>query len=635
MEDILLVAPYRELAILAEEYRNKTNLPFSTVIGNLDEGLDEIKESIKKGSKIIVTRGGTAKYLKENLSVPVIEIPVTSFDILKAIGNVSSKGYKKIAFLTTSNIIFKTEHFNRIMDITLQFESCEEVKDLPERVKFLVDKKAIDAIIGDVIATNESIKNGVYGELLQSGEESIKYALEEAERVLKMNMRERARVKEMETILNMIDEAVLTIDKDEVVTVYNSKAEKIFGKAKDRVIGRKIKDCLPNSTLTKVLRSSAGEANMIMEVNDKKVVSNRIPITIDQHLHGAVAIFEEIKSIQKLELNIRKKLNEKGFVAKHSFLDIIGSSNGLKGLIYQAQRYAKSEGTVLIYGETGTGKEIFAQSIHNDSKRVKGPFVSINCAAINENLLESELFGYEAGAFTGALRGGKEGLFELAHGGTLFLDEIGETSLSFQAKLLRVLQEKEIRKIGGDKVIPIDVRIICATNRNLKEEVRNKGFREDLYYRLSVLELNLLPLRERREDVVPMAIAFLKEQCVKENRNMYWKNDNIFAPLLAYDWYGNARELKNFIERLVICCYSNELTENFVKEMLGSKLEKDGEQDTITIGFTEDMKVVEREVLKQLLDRYNGDKERLCKALNISTTTLWRKLSYKNEMDIS
>ncbi|MEW9124759.1 MAG: sigma 54-interacting transcriptional regulator, partial [Thermotaleaceae bacterium] len=370
----------------------------------------------------------------------------------------------------------------------------------------------------------------------------------------------------------------------------------------------------------------------IMDIYDQKIVTNRIPIIIDNKLQGAVAIFEEIKSIQKLELNIRKKLNEKGLVAKHTFEDIIGETNEIKKLIYQARRFAKSEGTILIYGETGTGKEVFAQSIHNESKRSEGPFISINCAAINENLLESELFGYEEGAFTGAIKGGKSGLFELAHGGSLFLDEIGETSLSFQAKLLRVLQEKEVRKIGGDKVIPIDVRIICATNRDLKEEVRNKSFREDLYYRLSVLELGLIPLRERKRDIIPMAISFLKQQCLIENKNMYWQNSDVFGPLLLYNWYGNARELKNFIERLVICCENDEIKEAYVKSMVKYKLEKSITDEQLSIPITNNLKEMECEIVKQMLIRYNGDKERLCETFNISKPTLWRKINFKNEM---
>ena len=332
-------------------------------------------------------------------------------------------------------------------------------------------------------------------------------------------------------------------------------------------------------------------------------------------------------------MNIRTRLNEKGLMAKQTFNDIQGSSPEMLQCINRARQYAKSNGTALIYGETGTGKEIFAQSIHNESKRAKGPFVSVNCAALSENLLESELFGYVEGTFTGALKGGKMGLFELAHGGTLFLDELGEISLNFQAKLLRVLQEKEVRRVGGDRLIPIDVRIICATNRDLGEEVRLGRFREDLYYRLSVLELQLIPLRQRKDDIVPMAISFFKNECIKEQKVLFWTQDQLFDCLKSYDWYGNARELQNFIEKLVISSEEGEeLTQFKICELLAEKkggiYDKGGQNpDQLQIPFSNQFEEMENQLWKQLLERYHGDKERLCKDYGVSKTTLWRKLN--------
>lgn len=638
MKEILLVAPYSDLEKLAKDLQASVKVLFDSIVaadvpseGNLDQNFAYIKERTTANVKIVVSRGGTAQYLKRKLKVPVIEIPVTSFDILRSIENVSKKGYKKIAFITTSNIMLNTEHFNEIMGVTLHFESCEKVSQIPEKVKRLISEHGVDAIVGDFGAYQEALRNGIYGELLESGSESIKNALLEAKKVLELNKRERARVSEVETILNMIDEGVLVIDKNEIVTIYNHTAEKIFGTKKEDVLGKRVKDSLPASKLREVLYNNESERNIIYDLDDKKIVTNRIPIIIDGELQGAVAIFEEIKSIQKLEMKIRRKLNEKGLVAKHSFERIISNTQEMKDLVNQAKRFAKSEGTVLIYGETGTGKEVFAQSIHSGSLRADGPFVSINCAALNENLLESELFGYEEGTFTGALKGGKAGLFELAHRGTLFLDEIGETSLSFQAKLLRALQEKEIRKIGGDKVIPIDVRVICATNRNLKKEVMSNRFREDLYYRLSVLELSLPPLRKRTGDIIPMAISFLNELSAAENKKIYWLKEDVFAPLLSYGWYGNARELKNFIERLVICSTDNELTGEFLDSILQYKFEDETNRDQISINVSGDLKQMESEILMKMLERYNGDRERLCKEYNISRTTLWRKMCFKNE----
>lgn len=631
MEEILLVAPYERLAKLGENIKKTTEIPFSIVRGNLDESINKVNRGIKNGVKIIVTRGGTAECLREKLQIPIVEVPVTSFDILNSINSVSSKGYKKIAFITTSNIIFKTDYLNKIKDITLQFEACRKVSEIKGKVEFLIKNCGIDAVIGDVIATSEAIKSGIYGELLESGQESIISGLNEAKRALEISTKERARVKEIETILNMISEGVLTINKENKVTVYNASAEKIFENHRDLVLGRNISECLPVCTFSEILKKNKEEKNVLVEINDKKVVTNRIPIIVDNKVQGAVSIFQEISHIQNMELSIRKKMSEKGFVAKHTFSNIIGKSKEMTRIKNQAVKFAKSEGTVLIYGETGTGKELFAQSIHNASRRAKMPFVSVNCASLSESLLESELFGYVDGAFTGAAKGGKKGLFELAHGGTLFLDEIGEISFGFQSKLLRVLQEKEIRKIGGDRVIPINVRILCATNKDLQKEVEKGNFREDLYYRLCTLELNLVPLRFRKEDIIPMSISFLKDVCNRETKNLKWNNNNIFNPLLNYEWKGNARELLNFIERLVVTSDKNELDENFIIETLNNKRKVKTFKNEIQIQITNNLKEMESEILKTLINQYNGDKDRMCDDFNISKTTLWRKLNFKNE----
>jgi PAS domain S-box-containing protein len=629
--DILLVAPYPSLKDLAEKVKGQVDLSFDIVVGNLNENRDEIDAIIEQGVKVVLSRGGTAQYLRERLDIPVVDIPATSYDILNAISLINRRGFKKIAFITTRNIIVKTEHFNEIMDISLYFEPVKNTEEIPHKVQELI-QSGFEAIVGDVIATRQAVAQGIYGQLLESGYESLLLGLQEAKQVLEASQKEKARVKQMEAILNMITEAVLTIDKQGQVTLYNTSAEKVFGYLKKDVIGHQLTECIPESKLIETLQRRKEEKNLLIEVNHKKIISNRIPILIDNEIHGAVAIFEEVSHIQKLEMNIRTKLNEKGLLAKYTFGQIENNSEKIQQAILLARQYANSDGTVLIYGETGTGKEVFAQSIHNESRRAAGPFVSVNCAALSESLLESELFGYEEGAFTGASKGGKRGLFEIAHRGSVFLDEIGEISPSFQAKLLRVLQEKEIRRVGGDRVIPVNIRILCATNRDLRAEVNKRHFREDLYYRLTVLEIKLPPLRERKADIVPMAISFLKQECVKENRNLFWHDDRIFQCLLNYEWYGNARELHNFINRLVICSEIGELKKDFIEKMISVRLGEKSLSEQIEIQVSKDLKKMESEIILKMLDRYNGDKEKLCREYGISKTTLWRKLNFKNEM---
>ncbi|MDR3573873.1 MAG: sigma 54-interacting transcriptional regulator [Anaerolineaceae bacterium] len=627
--EILLVAPYEKLADIATSLKPRLDVPFEIIVGNLDENWPDIEAVVQQGIKIVCSRGGTAQYLRERLQLPVVEIPVTSFDILHAISMMEKKGYTKLAVATAANIIVKAEHFERIRDISLRFEPAD-VNDIPAKVRELV-KEGIEAIVGDVYSTREAVKNGIHGQLLESGQESLLYALNDARRALEATKREKAKIQEMEAILNVIDEAVLAINSQGLVTLFNTAAERIFGCSKQQVIGQQVQECLPDSKLENLLQQKEKEKNVLMEIGQRKIVSDRIPIVIDNEVQGAVAVFEEVTHIQELELSIRQKANPKGFVAKHNFSHITTASQEMEKIINQAHRYARSDGTVLIYGETGTGKELFAQSIHNASKRAGGPFLSINCAALSESLLESELFGYEAGSFTGATRGGKQGLFELSHGGSIFLDEIGEISQSFQAKLLRVLQEKEVRRVGGDKVIPVDARIICATNRDLKNEVKEKRFREDLYYRLAVLELKLPPLRQRKADIIPMALSFIRQECIAENKNLYWHNDDIFHGLLQPKWEGNARELYNFISRLVIGSEEGELKRGFIEELLAQGVDEEPAVDEISIPLYKSWKELQAAVFAKLLDHYGGNKNKLCEDYKISKMTLWRKLNNKND----
>lgn len=629
--EILLVAPYQELSILAEKIRAEMEIPFDIVVGNLDETWERVNSCVKKETKIIVSRGGTAQFLGKRLhNIPIVDIPVTSFDILNAISKIDRKKYKKIAFITTSNIIMKTEHFNRILDFSLSFEPVIDVNEIHDKVIELANN-GFEVVVGDVVATIEAKKNHLHTQLLESGYEALVHGLKEAQRILAANKKERARICQMEAILNMIYEGVLAIDEYGQVTWYNNAAEKVFGHSKENVIANSLEECIPESKLIDTLRTREAEKHLLTEIQQKKILTNRIPIVIDDEVYGAVAIFEEVSNIQKLELNVRTRLSEKGLIAKHTFSQIQADSPRMKRIIKQAQLYAASEGTVLLYGETGSGKELFAQSIHNASKRTKGPFVSVNCAALSESLLESELFGYSGAAFTGASKSGNQGLFELAHGGTIFLDEIGEISSNFQAKLLRVLQEKEIRKVGGKSIIPIDVRVICATNRSLKTEVLQGRFREDLYYRLAVLEIGLPALRERCEDIIPMAALFLKQACLNENKWLHWRDDSVFSCLCRYEWHGNARELQNFIKRLVICAEDSELTAEYVENMLKFKVGHYNATEYVSIPINEDLKMMESFMIERLLDYYEGDKERICQKLGISKTTLWRKLKFQNK----
>lgn len=628
--DLLFVSPYKSLTKVAKCVLKKTNIKYSIINNNLDENIDSVKEILKKEVKVIISRGGTAQLLKERFKIPIIEIPVTSIDILNAINKIRLKESKKIAIITTGNIILHTEQVTLFKDYSVDFIPIAKATEIKDIIKKIAVQGSYDAVIGDVVSFNTAKSLGLYAELLESSENSIELALNECNKVLNAILMGKAKIKQMETILNYTGIGVLTIDKNGIIKFLNNKIEEIFNMSKNSILNNKIDEALPCCKLGNVINFKKEEKNILLDINNNKYVIDRIPIIIDNSFQGAIAIMQEVDTIKKTELELRKKLSKNGLIAKHTFNDFVGESDIIMKTLSKTLVFAKSDATILIYGETGTGKELIAQGIHNASKRKEGPFVAVNCTAFNDNLLESELFGYADGAFTGAVKGGKAGIFEVAHGGTLFLDEIGETSLSFQVKLLRVLQEKEIRRVGGDSIIPIDVRIICATNTNITDMIQNESFRKDLYYRLSVLEINLPPLRKRKDDIVMLIKHFINLESYKYRRKLYWDNDETFEDLLNYDWPGNVRELQNFAERIVISVIGDKVSKKYITEIISEKIKNNNKgTNEITIKVTSNIKDMESKLWKELLSNYNSNKSSLCKEFNISKSTLWRKLNNK------
>ncbi|TCO73833.1 sigma-54 interaction domain-containing protein [Marinisporobacter balticus] len=363
---------------------------------------------------------------------------------------------------------------------------------------------------------------------------------------------------ELDILLQVLDDGMIGINSEGIVYSYNESAEKIIGNKKQEVLGKdglRVLDQIPFKYVLRTLKSVKEE---LIKINGYDVIVSVDPIIHSDRLYGAVAIFKKFSDTEEKQHKLRVQLIGKGHKAKYAFEDILGSSESIHKCRDIAKRMAKSNSSILISGESGTGKELFAHAIHKSSKRKDFQFVAVNCGAFPESLLESELFGYEEGAFTGARKGGKLGLFELAHKGTLFLDEMGEMPLNLQKRLLRVLQEREVMRVGGDRLIHIDIRIIAATNRDLKEMVKRGEFREDLYFRLNVLPLNIPPLRSRQEDILLFFDAMRKEF----NSHFYF-TPKAEATLLNYSWKGNVRELRNCIEYLA----NLELDEVDVKDL--------------------------------------------------------------------
>lgn len=359
---------------------------------------------------------------------------------------------------------------------------------------------------------------------------------------------------QFETVIDTVHDGIIAIDSCEKISVFNPVAEKLLNIKAEQAVGHSVNQ-ITNANLLYILDGKNNIRESLVMVNQHYLIVNMAYMHPENFELGRIYTFKDVSEIRRLEESVRRKLIQEEKFAKYTLCQVIGQSTVIKQMLAIAEKMALSSSTILIQGESGTGKEIIAQGIHNASPRNSGPFIAVNFAALTENLLESELFGYVEGAFTGAMRGGAPGLFEEAHKGTIFLDEIGDAPLAFQVKLLRVLQEQQIRRVGSSKLIPIDVRVIVATNRDLKDLIEKGQFRQDLYYRLNVLPIKVPPLRTRGQDILLLAKAFYKNNTHRsddEEAEQYFKK--IASCLLEYSWPGNIRELQNVVEYLVNVC---------------------------------------------------------------------------------
>ncbi|HHW43464.1 MAG TPA: sigma 54-interacting transcriptional regulator [Desulfotomaculum sp.] len=439
---------------------------------------------------------------------------------------------------------------------------------------------------------------------------------------------------QVNAVMDSVDEGVVAINSQGVVTHFNLSAERMFNIPKKEILNHHLEEYLSGLPLLQALRDPGGFTSRECFVQAKgrrlHLLVTARPITgTGGRPVGVVASARDFKETQKLAYEIMSAQQ------MFTFDDIIGESRAIKELKARAGKIARSQSTVLITGESGTGKEIFARAIHSASPRKNRPFVAINCGAIPESLLESELFGYEEGAFTGARKGGKPGKFELANHGTIFLDEIGNMSLYLQAKLLRVLQERQVERVGGNRLIPVDIRIIAATNSNLQEMIDKGHFREDLFYRLSVIPLTIPPLRERPED-----IKLLLEHYREHYNNLLGKNIRGYTPraeeaCLSYSWPGNVRELINAVE------YAVNLAEGELIDLdsLPLALQEGGGPPVETAprvpgrrGWLT-LEQMEKEAITSALEHFGWTEQGKIKAarvLGVSRATIYRKIARYN-----
>lgn len=603
---------YKSLTSLIERVQYAAPEPVRITIVEtiLEDALHLARKMEENGeADVFVSAGGNAKLLSEGRKSPFVEIKVTGFDILLALKKASQYS-DRIAVVTYQNKIPYLDDILEMLTVSVRQVTYGHLDELELVLDGLI-AEGVRTVVGASLVLEVARQKGMDGTIIYSTD-GVTRALDAAVQIALSKKVEAEKAEELRTILDFTYGGIIATDKNAKIKVFNPSAEKITGISRQRAVGRSIEAVIPGTRLIGVMQSGQPELNQIQSVGDVKILTNRVPIVVNGVVSGAVATFQDIGTIQEAEEKIRQRLYKKGFLVKTSMDDILGGSESIQKAKREAFLYAQSDSTVLIVGESGTGKELFAQGIHNASVRSKRPFVAVNCAALPESLLESELFGYEEGAFTGARKGGKPGLFELAHGGTIFLDEVGEMPLPLQSRLLRVLEEREVLRIGGDRILPVNIRVIAATNKNLWEMVEQGGFREDLYYRLNVLELRIPPLRTRMGD-----IPLLVEKLLSELRGDL-ETDEIqeiagHPVFKAYHWPGNVRELKNMLERFSVLYQAG----SNCSSVITSLFQRKNEEKAGYGGHYEIMRV---------LKEVRGNKAEAARRLGISRTTLWRKL---------
>ena len=530
-----------------------------------------------------------------------------------------------------------------LLGIRLNIVRFLSTQELRQGIRRAVEAGA-QCVVGGGVCGEIAAACGCPAVVVTPGGEVIQRALEEAVNIVISQRREQQEAAWLRGILDSLHEGIIGVNQQGHVVTCNRQAVHLLGTDPERTDATAL---LRAMDVPQVLKSAEAREDSVRQVGRQEFIINARPVVVQGEMEGVVTAFRLSSDIRSIDRKLRERLRHRGFAARHRLEDLVGDSRAMTMLRAKAARFAGTEAAVLIQGETGTGKELLAHALHLAGARRSQPFVAINCAALPESLLESELFGYAEGAFTGARRGGKDGLFVLAHEGTIFLDEIADISPSLQVRLLRVLEAREIMRVGGDRVIPVNVRILSSSWKNLAQEVREGRFRADLYYRLTTLCLHMPPLRERREDIPALTSTLLRRhglplECFSNRGLELLKN---------YDWPGNIRELDALVRRYTLLLSGSAPEDELLEELLeelrtaslppatGREIAYPGAGTDKSPGTAADggpkpggqslkaqLERREGEIIRRTLEQTGNNRMRAAALLGISTNTLWRKL---------
>ena len=584
--------------------------------------LNKANEMIQSGTRIIISRGGTAALLRNNIPIPVIEIAHDFHGVYRILQEAKNKS-QKIAAIGFPQFCRALRHYQSMTND--EFKICQVYNhhDIENVIKNLSEND-YHMVIGGLTVAEMAKKynlNVIEGD---ADNNSIEQAINEAHGLLKYINRENLKLVMSHAALNQSREGIMCVDQLGEIIHINAIGMTLFQcQVGDKLFKKEVfKDIYASMINESNVKEQAIEINGALVSLSVRHFSNR---------HNSYAVITGLSQESTLwQQTTSKKSHLRGYATSYSFDNIIAQSPIMHQVIQKARLCAQHELPVHILGDTGTGKELFAQSIHHVSARSHGPFVALNCAAIPESLLESELFGYAEGAFTNARKGGKPGVFEMATNGTVFIDEISEAPLSVQVKLLRVLQEKQFSRLGGDSLLSADFRLITASNKDLGQLIASGEFRQDLYYRINILELQLPPLRERPEDIMVLIHHLLQQQ----NKHLTFTADAVNC-LQNYDWPGNIRELQAVIYRLIVLLDGNTVNKEVLQQI--SHLSPVCHQSvslvsdhTLVADESDLLKKQEKQLIASVIEKTDGDRTRASAILGISPTTLWRKLKQHN-----
>ena len=624
---IQFIAPSFDIAARAENIAREIGIEeqFSCHVASYGKALELAVRLEDQGAEVFVARRVTAEMIQRSLPTPVVHIPVTIEDMALALvkaRRLTGLAKPKVAFFGMPGLDDELSMFAELLDFELRLYHLVEQEELLAATLLTAIAEKADVIVAGAVVTPMALERGVAAVMLDSGHVSLHTALKEAKGIAYARTLEKAQNARFRAVVDSSSDGVLVLDESRCLQMINPAAIKILGR-RAKLLGASVDSILPDLDVSACY---AGQTirNAVVNSSGGALLLNMTPTLVDGAVRGAILSFMPAESITELGAVIHKTKNAQSFVSHYDFDDIVGISPQILRAKEKARSYATGKAPILLAGETGTGKEIFAHAIHRASPYSQGPFVILNCASLPATLLESELFGYEEGAFTGATRSGRPGFFELAHKGSIFLDEIAELDFHGQTRLLRVLQEQSTIRIGGNKIIPLDIRVITATNRNLWDMVCKGSFRKDLFYRLNVLPVFIPPLRNRDGDV---------EHLIKYALSRFGAADkaapiqNTLTQLKTYSWPGNVRELLNMMERYAMDSVSFNPYIPDIAGYLNPKLQwtemtdlnsaPDPEQQTSTD---------ERMRILNALEDNGWHQIRTAAQLGIDRTTLYRKM---------